>query len=276
MSDGIVESAKFAFEWRKGGFKKLYFYLALLGLVWLFSEGLLAARLDWLELMRAQAGTSVFAFALALTILLSFFSSAVELLVLQFALKSRKQKARKLETMDFVAYFFLDFVVLIAALTSVFNPRGLVVLVGLVLVSLIALSSNALALWVIAGILFAAYLCVFFYNVLRLSQTQFFFASRESDLFSAMGSSLSATLGNVLWLVLVNLVVYLMVGIVVALAVGVPTLAVAFSTGGMDGLGARVVSTLLSPVMVFSFLFAGTSIFSLLLKRRKKKADWNF
>lgn len=274
MPDEIVDSIKFAFGWRKGAFAKLYAYLALVGLVWFFAEEFFKTKLDWMALL--QLPSAPLAGAFAAFVLLLLLSASVELLVLEFALKSRKIKTRKLAMLDFITYFFLDLAVIVAAAISAFNPRGLAVLAGLVLVSLAAAVTGHGALWAIAGILFAAYVFVFVYNMLRLSQTQFFFAWKERDLVSALGNSLSATFGNVLWLVFVNIGVFVGVGLVLLVVVGIPTLLVSFSAGGFESFPSRIVSTLLSPLMVFSFLFAGTSIFSVLLKRRKRKADWNF
>ncbi len=278
MPDEIIESIRFAFDWRKRDFKKYYAYLVLLGLAWFFSEVFLRTKLDWMALMDPSIPGASYALliALALTLLFSFFSAAVELLVLGMALKSRKQKTRKFDSMDFVTYFFLDFVVVIASLTSAFNPRGFVLLAGLVLFAVIALAANSAAAWALSGILFAIYVLVFFYNILRLSQTQFFFASQNGGLDSAMRNSLNATFANVSWLLLTSIAVFLGVAIVLLVAVGIPTLIVSLASGGFNSVPARIVSTVLSPVMGFSFLFAGSSIFALLLKRRKKKAEWKF
>ena len=278
MAGRFFNSVKFAFDWRKRNFSRLYAYLVLLALAWFFAEDFLKTRLDWTALMENPFPAAYYAFviALALTILFSFFSALVELLVASLALKSSRLKARKLGDWDFVAYFFLDFVVLIASMSSVFNPRGLLLLALLVLAALGAVATASPVFWAIAGILLAAYVLVFFYNLLRLSQTVFSFASAERDFVRAMRASLDSTLGNVLWLFLYSLAVFACVAVALLLAMGIPVAIVAYFSSGFNTLPVRLVSIVLSPIVVFSFMFAGASVYSLLLKRRKKKAEWAF
>lgn len=278
MAGRFFESVKFAFDWRKRNFARLYAYLVLLALAWFFAEDFLKTRLDWAALMEnpIPATIYVFAIALVLTLLFSFFSAVVELLVTSMALKGARLKARKLGDWDFATYFFLDFVVLVTALSNVFNRRGLALLGLLVLSALGALATASPVFWTVAGILLAAYVFVFFYNLMRLSQTVFAFASGESDLVKAMRASLDATLGNVLWLLLYSIALFVCVGVVLLLAIGIPTAIVAYAAGGLNTLPARLFSIVLSPIIVFSMMFAGASVYSLLLKRRKKKAEWTF
>ncbi len=275
--DEVFDSAEFAFEWRKLDFKMFYVYLFLLALCGVFLQMLNLAfppRLEFANDLRS--GLKILALIVVFSVILSFLSSIVQALLLQFAFKSSKAKTRTLGLRDFVLFFVMSFVNCIAALMSIYNPRGLAFLGAIILFGIIAYATSVSGLGVLVVLAVIAYAFVFMYNYLRLSQAHFFFVTTERGFFASLKKSLDATLGNALWLVFVYVVVFLMVGIVVGLIIFVPYALAALALGGFQMLVPKLVYSLLLPIASLSLAFAGVSIFKFLLKRRKKTATWRF
>lgn len=275
--DEVFDSAEFAFEWRKLDFKMFYVYLFLLALCGVFLQMLnLTFPAGQAFAASLQSGFQILALIVLFSIALSFLSSVVQALLLQFAFKSSKVKVRRLSLRDFVLFFLMNIVSAVAALMSVYNPRGLAFLGAIILFGIIAYATSISGLGVLVLLAAVAYAVVFIYNYLRLSQAHFFFVTGEKGFFASLKKSLDATLGNVLWLVFVYIVVFLMVGIVVGIIIFVPYALAALALGGFQMIFPKLIYALLTPIASFSFAFAGVSIFQFLLKRKKKTATWRF
>ena len=275
--DEVSDSIRFAFEWRNLDFKTLFLYLLVLNLVGVGVEFFLKTSVNWVELFKSAQGLgNAILVGLLVWLVWSFVSSCLQLLVMSFALKSLKQKTRAFTAIDFIKYFLLGFVEFLAALFSVFNIRGLALLGASIILAVLAASLGSWQLWVLFGLVFSAYCVIFLYNLMRLSQSSFFFAGTNKSIMGSMRASLDATLGNVLWLCLLYLVVLIVVLIAAFVIVTVPQTIVGLFSGGSDSLAAKTVQAVLNPVLTFSVVFGLTSVFAFLLKRKKKQPVWNF
>ena len=253
MADEVEDSIKFAFEWRKFNFKTLFLYLVVLNLVWVAAELVLKANVNWIELVKSLPTllSAVLVLLLALLVL-SFVSSVIQLLVMSFALKSAKMKTRAFTAVDFVKFYILNLVAILASVFSVFNIRGLAVLGASIIFAVLAAALQFWPLWLVFGILVFVYVGVIFYNLMRLSQTPLFFAGTNKSLTSSMRQSLDATLGNVLWLLLLYVVVLIVIAIAVFIIVMGPALIAGAVGGGMDSLAYKIVYAVLNPISVLT------------------------
>ncbi len=264
MADEIWDSVVFGFEWRNRNFVQYFFYLILLGFISLGVSAFSQAMWD----ANTQSFWSLFALTILFYLALNLLMGIVQLHVISMALKARKLPTRGFQTVYYFKFFVLNFLAGIAALFSVYNPRGLVVLGAVVFLGALAFATGS----ALGVALLVAYLFVVIYNALRLSQAEFFFASRNKNVLGSFKDSLDATNGNCLWLVFVSLVVYVAVALPLAAAIAIITFASDFLLKSLlgDYAGASAVA-LLWPAVTFSIAFAGVAIYSLLLKRKRSK-----
>lgn len=274
MADEIFDSIVFGFDWRNKNFVPFFAYLVALGFASLFVMTLFQSPY--------AAGTSLSALAFLVAAILLFLAvnfliAAVQLLVIGMALKAKKIAVRKLKPIDYLKFFVLDILALIAALFSIFNPRGLALLGATLFLAIIAYSTSSFVLGAIAFVLFFAYLVVFVYNAFRLSQSPFFFATKNNSIFGSFKNSLDATEGHVLWLAALFTVVFLVaLGSVMLVTYLLAMWASLIFNGQPDGFAGVVIKTLLSPILTFTSLFASAAIYCLLAKRKRTKYGWMF
>jgi len=292
----------FSFSWRKRSllFLKyaalvwvlfLGFALALLGIAYLLFKDLLLSLLSGTTgtidaillqpLLLGEMTITFFFTAVPLTVALCILCFYARLLMLSFALRRAEVESTGLDLMRFFILFFVALVWPLAALTSWFNKKMLLLPAAAIIFSLGTFVANdvvrngGLALAVVLAL---AYAVVVIYNLARLSFALPIFLSKDESLVNAFEDSWKLTEQKIWSVILALFLVLLVVEIGFLIACIAISLTLAFliytqlalpSFFHALGIAAIIAALFLIPFKMLSFSFACIAIYKQLLGEKE-------